>query len=60
MKNSPELVLFKANTNTPKVGMTYIHRGKKCRIVKVRQAGTIDIEALDGSGAWRVTGLSFL
>lgn len=43
----------------PKIGQIVTVYGKKCRIFKVHPAGTIDVEALDGDGAWRVTGLGF-
>lgn len=42
----------------PEVGMLITVHGKRCRIFKVHPAGTIDVVALDGSGAWRVSGLS--
>lgn len=45
--------------NKPQIGMIYIHAGKRCKITKVRPHGTIDIQALDGSGSWRITGLWF-
>lgn len=33
-------------------------RGVWCVVVRVRPLGTIDVEAIDGSGrAWRVSGL---
>lgn len=31
--------------------------GVTCRIVRVWPLGTLDVETLDGSRAWRVTGL---
>jgi hypothetical protein len=43
----------------PELGMIVNVRGVKCRIVAVLPFGTIDVEALDGSGCWRVSGLSF-
>ena len=43
----------------PKIGQTYIVRGIKCEIVRILPFGTIDVVALDGSGAWRVSGLAF-
>lgn len=44
----------------PKVGDHMTVHGVLCRIFKVRAAGTVDVEALDGSGrCWRVTGLMF-
>jgi hypothetical protein len=47
------------NTERPKVGKIVILFGKRCRIFKVRPAGTIDVVALDDSGAWRISGLAF-
>lgn len=44
----------------PNVGDVVVVRGVKCRITKVHKFGTIDVQAIDGSGAWRITGLSFL
>lgn len=44
----------------PEIGQTYKVYGQTCRIVKVHQFGTIDVETLDGSRAYRVTGLSFI
>ena len=44
----------------PKVNDRIIVRGIECRIIKVYAFGTLDAEALDGSGCWRVTGLGFL
>lgn len=42
----------------PKVGDLIVIRGIKCRIFKVRAAGTVDAEATDGSGrCFRVSGL---
>lgn len=43
----------------PKIGQTMIVHGKLCRIFKVHPFGTVDVVALDDSGAWRVTGLPF-
>ena len=41
-----------------KVGDYCVVRGQQCRIIAVRPAGTIDVEATDGSGrCWRVSGL---
>lgn len=36
--------------------MVYGHR---CRIVKVHAFGTVDVETLDGTRAYRVTGLYY-
>ncbi len=46
--------------NKPTVGQLYTVYGVVCRIVRVRPFGTIDVESLDGTKAWRVTGLFFL
>lgn len=43
----------------PTIGQLVTVRGVQCRIVKVRPMGTIDVVALDGSRAWRVSGLAF-
>lgn len=43
----------------PKVGQRVTVRGVVCMIVKVRPFGTIDVVALDGSRAWRLSGLCF-
>lgn len=42
-----------------KVGDIVTVYGVDCEIVKVRPFGTIDVVALDGSRAWRVSGLRF-
>ncbi len=34
--------------------------GVRCRIFKVHPFGTIDVEALDGSKCWRVSGLGWV
>ena len=44
---------------TPQVGQIVTVHGKDCRIVKVRPFGTIDVVSLDGSKAWRLSGLAF-
>jgi hypothetical protein len=31
--------------------------GKLCRVFKIRPAGTIDVEEIDGPNAWRISGL---
>lgn len=43
----------------PKVGQLVTVRGVECRIVRVRAAGTLDVVSLDGSRAWRLSGLRF-
>ena len=32
-------------------------RGKSCRVFKVHDFGTVDVEEINGPGAWRVSGL---
>jgi hypothetical protein len=49
-----------SKNNRPKIGQTIRVYGQVCRIIKVRAAGTIDVETLDGSRAYRVTGLAFI
>ena len=44
----------------PTVGQITTVHGKRCRIVAVYKFGTIDVEACDGSRAWRITGLAFI
>lgn len=46
-------------TMKPTVGMTMTVRGVKCRIVRVRAFGTVDVVSLCGAYAWRVSGLPF-
>ena len=44
----------------PKLGQLVTVRGIECRIIGIHAAGTIDVEATDGSErCWRVTGLGF-
>lgn len=43
----------------PKVGDRVTVHGKACEVFKVYPYGTMDVVALDGSGAWRVTGLGW-
>jgi hypothetical protein len=43
----------------PQIGMTFIHAGQSCVIVKVHKFGTIDIQSPSGK-LFRVTGLSFI
>lgn len=46
---------------TPKLGELVTVRGIECRIIGIHPAGTIDVEATDGSGrCWRVSGLPFV
>lgn len=44
----------------PQVGQVIQVYGQPCRIFKVHPLGTVDVVTLDGSRAYRVTGLSFL
>jgi hypothetical protein len=45
----------------PQPGQIVYLRGVECRIVRIRPAGTIDVEATDRSGRrWRVSGLPFV
>ncbi len=44
-------------TKPPHVGQTVAVCGVICRIIKVRPFGTIDVVSLDGSLAWRISGL---
>lgn len=56
----PPRVFGVGGGDMPKVGDHMTVHGVLCRIFKVRAAGTVDVEALDGSGrCWRVTGLMF-
>lgn len=45
--------------NKPQVGHIVKVYGKDYRIVKVHPFGTIDVVALDGSKAFRMSGLAF-
>lgn len=45
--------------DAPRIGQACVVRGKECRIIAIRALGTVDVEALDGSGCWRVSGLSW-
>jgi len=40
------------------IGALVTVRGVPCRVVRIRPCGTIDVLALDGSGAWRVSGVA--
>jgi len=42
-----------------KIGQIITVYGKQCRIFKVHPFGTVDVVTLDGSRAWRVSGLRF-
>lgn len=47
--------------NSPHIGQTCQVYGVWCTIIAIHPFGTIDVEAMDGSGRyWRVSGLSFL
>lgn len=43
----------------PQIGMIVKHAGKDYRIVKIHAFGTIDVVAVDGSRAFRMSGLAF-
>jgi len=44
----------------PIIGQRCEVRGVPCQIIAVLPAGTVEVEALDGSGrCWRVSGLGF-
>lgn len=44
----------------PKVGDRIVVRGVECRVYRILPFGTMDVEAMDGSGRrWRVSGLAF-
>jgi hypothetical protein len=45
--------------NKPKIGQLIKVRDIQCRITVIRDFGTLDCEALDGSRAFRVSGLLF-
>ncbi len=46
--------------NKPAIGQIITVRGVTCRIVKILAFGTIDVVSLDGSRAFRMTGLNFI
>lgn len=42
----------------PQIGQLVTVRGVACRITAILPAGTVEVEAVDGSGrCWRVSGL---
>jgi hypothetical protein len=43
----------------PQVGMLVKVYGFQCRIFKIHPFGTIDVVTLDGSRAYRLSGLAF-
>lgn len=45
--------------NKPQVGQVIKVYGQDCRIFKIHPFGTLDVVTLDGSRAYRVTGLAF-
>jgi hypothetical protein len=45
--------------NIPKIGQLVTVRGVKCRIFKIREFGTIDVESICGNYAFRLSGLNF-
>ncbi len=51
------------NCERPKIGDLCTVRNLACKIVAVRDFGTIDVESIDGrnlNAAFRVTGLAFI
>lgn len=48
------------DSNRPQIGMVMMVRNQKCRIVKIHKFGTVDVETIDGTRAYRVTGLPFI
>ena len=44
---------------TPQVNQIVKVYGKDCRIVKIHPFGTIDVARVDGSQAYRLSGLAF-
>jgi len=44
---------------TPRLGMIVKVYGYDCRIIKIYSFGTIDVVRVDGSRAYRLSGLSF-
>ena len=47
------------NAERPYVGQKCSVHGQECEIFAVHSMGTIDVVTLDGTKAWRVSGLSF-
>jgi hypothetical protein len=43
----------------PIIGAIVKVYGHDCRIIKIHAAGTIDVERVDGSRAYRLSGLAF-
>lgn len=43
----------------PKIGQIVTVYGHACRVFKIHAAGTIDVVRVDGSRAYRLSGLSF-
>ena len=53
--------IMERHYTTPKLGQLVTVRGIECRVIAIRPAGTIDVEATDGSGrCFRVSGLPFV
>lgn len=48
------------NTTPPTIGQVITVHGVTCRVVKVHDFGTCDVVSLDGSLAWRVSGLGWI
>lgn len=48
------------NIKPPRIGQIIKVHGAACRVVKVYDFGTCDVESVDGKRAWRVTGLGWI
>jgi hypothetical protein len=58
-QTKPNTTMQTSFNKRPQIGMTFIHAGQSCVIVKVHKFGTIDIQSPSGK-LFRVTGLSFI
>lgn len=45
-------------SNNVKIGDIVTVYGAPCRVVRILPFGTIDVERVDGSRAWRISGLA--
>ena len=43
----------------PQIGQLVTVYGQQCRIIAIHDFGTIDVETLDGSRCYRLSGLAF-
>ena len=43
----------------PRIGQTITHDGKLCRIFRIPSYGVIEVEEIDGPGAWRIQGFAW-